>query len=114
MYCINYLGFCLLLLNKVKDQSVERDVEESSDAGLICRFVLNGQGHKIGESIAIFEDLLIIKNGKDFLGVPLKHVEEEDIGILVKGLIDQTKALELGAKWQRKNYKEITYPKEEE
>ena len=109
-----YVGWCVLFLKRSKDLHFDQDEEDSFEAGLLCRFVLDGQGRKIGESIAVFDDLLIIKSGKEFLGVPLKHIEEESIGILVKGLIDQTKALELGAKWQKKNYKEIVYAKDKE
>ena len=98
-------------LKRDKNQSPGQAGNELSK--LLCRFVLDGQGRKVGESIAISEDVLIIKTGKDFLGVPIKHIDEDGHRLLVKGLIDQTKALELGAKWQKAAYNKITYPKEE-
>lgn len=88
---------------------MERKSVTELDVGLLCRFVLDGQGKKIGESIAFFKDILIIKSRKDFLGIPMKHVKEEGSHLIVKGLLDQSKALELGAEWQKSTYKEITY-----
>ncbi len=85
-------------------RSIERNIERGSDIGvdyeLLCRFVLDGQGKKIGESIALFDDILIIKSRRDFLGIPIKHVKEEGNHLIAKGVLDQSKALELGAKWQ--------------
>jgi len=70
---------------------------------LICRFVYDSNGRKIGESIALEEDILIIKQGRDFLGIPLKHIEIQEKNLLVKGLFDKDKALELGENWRREN-----------
>ncbi len=68
----------------------------------ICRFVVDGVGRNIGESITIEEDILIVKRGKKFLGIPIKHIEDKGNALLVKGLIDLEKAEELGEKWLRK------------
>lgn len=72
---------------------------------LLCRFVLDGLGEKVGESIAIDDDLMIIKSGKNYLGVPLKHIDEREEGktLLVKGLLDKDKAKEMGEKWREKS-----------
>jgi hypothetical protein len=102
-----------MLFLRDKNKKIVKDGEEISEDGLLCRFVLDGQGRKVGESIAVYKDLLIIKTGKDFLGVPMKHIDVDISHILVKGLIDHTKALELGKGWQKENYKEIKYPPEE-
>ena len=45
---------------------------------------------------------MIIKTKNKYLGVPLKHIEEKDKTLLVKGLIDKNKAREMGEKWCRK------------
>ena len=74
---------------------------------LLCRFVTDGSGGKIGESVTIDEDILIIKKGKRFLGVPLKHVEDNGKTILVKGVVDFEKAFELGEKWRRESFREM-------
>ena len=76
---------------------------------LLCRFVLDGAGKKIGESVAIDEDLLIVKSRSKYLGIPLKHIEEEEKTLLVKGLVEQDKAELMGEKWRRESFREIEY-----
>ena len=73
----------------------EFEEEEFLKNKLLCRFVLDGIGKKVGESVAIDSDILIIKSGSKYLGVPLKHIEEDEKTLLVKGLIDQKKAEEM-------------------
>lgn len=89
------------------------DLSESIENDLLARFVVDGFGNKIGESIAINEDILIVKSGSFFLGVPIKHIEPDGKRILVKGLIDQQKAKEIGEKWRKTSFKKIKYPDEE-
>ncbi len=86
---------------KQKPSDDEQDLYKN---GLTCRFVLDGAGRKIGESVAVDEDILIIKSGKTYLGVPLKHIEEEEKTLLVKGLVDRDKAQELGEKWRVESF----------
>jgi hypothetical protein len=81
---------------------------------MICRFVLDGIGRKIGESVAIDEDVLIIKSRNKYLGVPLKHIKEDGKILLVKGLVDQFKAESMGEKWRQENFKEINYTDDED
>ena len=45
------------------------------------------------------KDVLIIKSGKKYLGVPLKHVVESDKELKVKGLINLDLAEKMGEKW---------------
>jgi len=80
---------------------------ENIDPSIICKFVIDGTGKKIGESVSIDHDVLIIKSGSQFLGIPLKHIEPVEKTIMVKGLIDFTKAYELGEKWRKESYREM-------
>jgi hypothetical protein len=86
---------------KKKDELEEEEVYKNH---LLCRFVLDGAGRKIGESVAIDEDVLIIKSGSKYLGVPLKHIEEEEKTLLVKGLVDKLNAEIMGEKWRRESF----------
>ncbi len=86
---------------------------ENDKNNLLCRFVLDGLGVKIGESIALNDDILIIKNGKKYLGIPLKHVEEDGDELIVKGLVDKKKALDMGEKWCKFSFNNIEYNQEE-
>jgi len=96
-----------------KKRKEEREAEEAYKDSLLCRFVLEGIGKKVGESVAVDKDILIIKSGKKYLGVPLKHIEEEGKTLLVKGLVDQRNAESMGEKWRRESFKEINHNDDE-
>ena len=95
------IGIILLFKGKKNKQN---DFEKDNENRLLCRFVLDGAGRKIGESIAIDDDILIIKAGMKYLGVPLKHIDEEKKTLLVKGLVEQDKAEMMGEKWRRESF----------
>jgi hypothetical protein len=106
--CQQNVDIIFIFGDKKKKQN--EDTQESHNH-LLCRFVLDGVGRKIGESIAIDEDILIIKSGTKYLGVPLKHIEEDGKTLLVKGLVEQDKAEMMGEKWRRESFQEIEYNK---
>ena len=66
----------------------------------IARFVVDSQGKRIGESISIFEDMLIIKKGGKFYAIPFKHVEMKGDEIHVKGIVQWDRAEELAKRWK--------------
>ena len=101
------IGGLFFFSRKKRKKNDEAEEEDSYRNSLLCRFVLDGLGRKIGESVAIDEDIVIIKSGNKYLGVPLKHIEEEEKTLLVKGLVDQDKAEEMGEKWRRESFREI-------
>ena len=104
----------LFFFSKNKRKRTEEDEEKDSyKTSLLCRFVIDGVGRKIGESVAIDNDIVIIKSGKRYLGVPLKHIEEEEKTLLVKGLVDKDKAEGMGEKWRRDSFQEIAQIEEE-
>ncbi|MDH7506576.1 MAG: hypothetical protein QHH15_02150 [Candidatus Thermoplasmatota archaeon] len=98
--------------NKRKKE-IELDKMESYKNDLLCRFVLDGAGRKIGESVALDDDILIIKSGNKYLGVPLVHIEDAGKTLLVKGLVEQDKAELMGEKWRRESFKDLNYKEEE-
>jgi len=89
----------------IKSDKINED--ESEKNSLLCRFVLDGIGKKVGESIAIYDDLIIIKTRDKYLGVPLKHIEEDGKTLMVKGLVDKDKAEEMGEHWRKVSFSEI-------
>ena len=93
--------------NKRK-KDIELEKIESYKNDLLCRFVLDGVGRKIGESVAIDNDILIVKSGTKYLGVPLIHIEQAGKTLLVKGLIEQDKAELMGEKWKHESFKNIS------
>jgi len=112
MGIISSMLFSVLLFQKSSKKDVSHTYEDDSD--LLARFVINSQGEKIGESIAVHHDILIVKDKNNLLGIPLKHVSFEGKKLLAKGLIDTTKAKKLGDNWKKEAYKEISYPEEEQ
>jgi len=106
MFFVVYSGF-VFLFNKKKESIDSVKTPEITDPSMICKFVLDSTGKKIGESVSVNQDVLIIKSGSLFLGVPLKHVESGEKTLVVKGIFDFTKAYELGEKWRKESYREM-------
>jgi hypothetical protein len=99
----------VFFFNKKKDIVAPKKAGEPVDSSMICKFVLDNSGKRIGESVSVADDILIIKSGSLFLGVPLKHVESGEKNLLVKGIFDFTKAYELGEKWRKESYREMNH-----
>jgi hypothetical protein len=102
----SYIGGLFFFSKKKEPTDMKKNIE-NAEPSMICRFVLDGSGKKIGESVSVAGDVLIIKSGSLFLGVPLKHVESADKTLVVKGIFDFTKAYELGDKWRKESYREM-------
>lgn len=81
--------------------------EDLGEQQWICRFVVDGHGRTIGESISLEDDIVIIKSKNTYLGVPLKHIEQQEQSLLVKGLIDYDKAIEMGEQWRKESLREF-------
>jgi hypothetical protein len=103
----------IFFFNKKNVKIDENETDHYYD-NLLCRFVIDGTGKTIGESVTIDNDIMIIKAGGKFLGVPLKHVEEKGKTLLVKGLVDFDKAYELGEEWRKESFREINQQNESE
>jgi hypothetical protein len=97
----------IFFFRKKDDDTEPKKTTENVESSMLCKFVVDGSGKKIGESVSIDHDVLIIKSGSQFLGVPLKHVESTEKTLVVKGLVDFTKAYELGEKWRKESYREM-------
>lgn len=101
----------IFFFSKIKRKKKDmKDEEMAFKEKMLCRFVLDGAGVKIGESIAIDNDILIIKSTDKYLGVPVKHIGEEGKTLLVKGLVDRDKAEEMGEKWRNESFQKIDHP----
>ena len=109
---LNMCAYLFLFQKSSKKDIQQHTYDDVSD--MLARFVINSKGEKIGESIAVYDDLLIVKEKEYFLGIPLKHVSFEGKKLLAKGLIDTKMAKKLGDSWKKSTYKEIEYPDEED
>jgi hypothetical protein len=107
-----YIGRVFFFSGNKRNKEDFSDVEFDGD-NLLCRFVLDGLGHKLGESIALSDDVIIVKSKKKYLGIPLKHVHEKENNLIVKGLVDKEKALEMGENWRKLSFDNIESKDEE-
>jgi hypothetical protein len=110
---VDSIGAVFFFSRGRRKKNDELEEKEAYKNRLLCRFVLDGAGRKVGESVAVDEDILIIKSRSKYLGVPLKHIEEEEKTLLVKGLVDKYNAEMMGEKWRRESFCEIDNSKEE-
>jgi hypothetical protein len=94
-----------LFFFRKKNNKIADDLLEEKQDAILCKFVQDGSGKIIGESLSIDNDLLIIKSKERFLAVPLRHIESMENTLLVKGLIDLDKAIEMGDQWLETRYK---------
>ena len=111
---VDVIGGVFFFSRGKQKKNDELEEEEEYKNRLLCRFVLDGIGRKVGESVAIDDDILIIKSGSKYLGVPLKHIEEEEKTLLVKGLVDKDRAEIMGEKWRRESFRKIDQGEGEE
>lgn len=88
-----------------RSKKQHKNISGSEFDSLVCKFVFDGLGHLLGESISIEGDLVIVKSEGSYLGIPLKHVESDGKKIIVKGLVDQQNAKRLGERWRRQEEK---------
>jgi hypothetical protein len=100
---ISFLFFFSVFKFK-KDEKYLND--NSKENNLSCRFVIDGLGVNLGESIALDNDIIIIKSGNKYLGIPLKHVEEKGEKLIVRGLVDRRNALKMGKSWRESYLKD--------
>lgn len=96
------------LFRSRKKGADEEDDERPNAEMLLSRFVVDGKGRRVGESVSLAGDLLIVKSSGKYLGVPLKHVEENNESLLVKGLVDYDRAEQLGEKWREEAYSTLS------
>jgi len=99
-------SYICFFFRRNNDDFEEEDLDSKRN-DLLCRFVFDGIGRRIGESISLDEDILIIKSGKKYLGVPIKHIEEKEKTLVVKGLVDFAKAEELGEQWREGSFRNL-------
>jgi hypothetical protein len=75
-------------------------VKAKNHLSLLSRFVIDKNGNRVGESISVFNDLLIIKRNDDYYAVPLVHVEQHNDELRVRGVVHWERAKELAEGWK--------------
>jgi hypothetical protein len=108
MGIVRHIGELFYFSKRKNSVDEKKEDLDSSENELLCRFVIDVNGKKIGESIAITNDIIIIKSRDIYLGIPIKHIGEDKKVLTIKGLIDKDKAIELGEKWRKDSFNELT------
>jgi len=78
MTATDNIGGMFFFSSKKRKKNDEVLDEENDMSNLLCRFVLDGLGEKVGESVAIDGDIIVIKAGGKYLGVPLKTMGKKE------------------------------------
>ncbi|KAA0002714.1 MAG: hypothetical protein FE048_03235 [Thermoplasmata archaeon] len=76
-------------------------VKRKDALSLLSRFVVDKEGRRIGESISVYKDLLIIKKNGKFYAIPLKHVEVRKEELYIKGVVQWDVAEKLAREWRK-------------
>lgn len=76
------------------------DEDETPKVEYLCK-IIKCQGKKIGESIAVDEGQLLIKNKNEVLAIPLERVVEVSEEEIIIDKFDKTKAKKAGELWKK-------------
>lgn len=80
---------------------------ENDSVDYLCKFV-RLDGKKIGESIAVDDEWLLVKHGAEILGIPLDRIIAVSEEIIV-GKFNKKEARKIGKKWKDKCTDELKY-----
>ncbi|MDI6917657.1 MAG: hypothetical protein QMC80_07670 [Thermoplasmatales archaeon] len=78
--------------------------KEDLSESLIPRFVVNKNGEKIGETIGMDGQRIILKKNGDFYSVPVSVLDEHLGELTIKKNIDWETAKALGERWRKKSF----------
>lgn len=81
----------------------KKKVEDTSEY-LIPRFVINKNGERIGETIGMDGQKIILKKDGNFYSVPLSVLDERLGELIIEKDIDWGKAKILGERWRKKSF----------
>ncbi|NYT00799.1 MAG: hypothetical protein GKB99_03630 [Methanocellales archaeon] len=84
--------------SKILNFFKKSEENENDPSDYICKFVLL-DGEKIGESIALYGDCLLVKHGPDIFGVPMDSVIAVSEEIVI-GKFNKKEAIKIGKKWK--------------
>lgn len=96
-----------------KAHEAQAAAEEAPADRLLLRFVEDPQGRRVGETVAVEGDDLVLKDAAGFLVVPVGSVEENGPGLKMKEPLDESAARRKGDAWRERSHKVITYQESE-
>lgn len=78
----------------------------------LSRFVINKDGERIGETVGIEGERIIMKKDDDFFSIPINAIEEKYGDLLLSKGIDWEESKTLGEAWREKSYNKMEYDEE--
>ena len=76
-------------------------IRKGNTLSLLSRFVVDKDGKRLGESISVYNDLLIIKKEGKFYAIPLKHIATKGEHLAIKGIVQWDIAEKLAQEWKK-------------
>jgi len=86
--------------------AVEEDMKwimEDPHDEMFSRFVLDGGGKRLGESIGVDGRYLIVKSKMKFYKIPLEAIADEGDELRIIRRVDMDRARKLGETWKKTN-----------
>ncbi|MBU4189763.1 MAG: hypothetical protein KJ886_02025 [Candidatus Thermoplasmatota archaeon] len=83
---------------------MEKKKLEDMSEYLIPRFVINTGGERIGETIGMDGQRVILKKDSNFYSVPVSVLDERHGELIIEKDLDWEKAKILGERWRKKSF----------
>ncbi len=89
-------------------KGVDKDEDEALKVDYLCKIV-KCQGKKIGESITVDEERLLVKNKNEILAIPLKKVVEVSEENIVVDKFNKREAKKTGKSWKKEGTDKLKF-----
>lgn len=86
---------------------------ESLHESLILRFVTDEQGERLGETVSLDGDRVILKVKDGFVSVPASKIKDQGGNLQLDFGVDWDEARRLGEEWRARSHKVIEYSESE-
>lgn len=86
---------------------------QETDDSLLLKFITDENGEKLGETVAVEGDRVLLKVSDGFVSVPAAKVKHEAGALRLDFGVDWDEAKRLGEEWRSRSHKVITYSEAE-
>lgn len=86
---------------------------EPAHESLLLRFVQDESGQRVGETVAIDGDRVVVKTPAGFVEVPAAKLQAKGDAVRLESGVDWDEARRLGDAWRERSHKVISYSETE-
>ncbi len=97
------------ILKFLRIEREDSEMDKSPEIDYMCKIVKH-RGKKVGESIAVDDGQLLIKNKQEILSVPLDSISAVSDDIILDKF-NKAKAKKMGQQWRTERRDEMKYDK---